>query len=107
VEAGDPVPYIPEQQLLLVGGVQRGAFRSNLSINRVDGVCTQASCGAFEKTEDATLVDLALHYRIGKAWEVYVIAENLLDDIYIAGRQPYGARPGKPRSYNMGLRFDF
>jgi Fe(3+) dicitrate transport protein len=107
VQAGDPVPYIPEQQLLLTAGVERGDFRGNLSINLVDDVCTQASCGAFERTESATLADLALHYRISKSWEVYAIAENLLDEIYIAARQPYGARPGKARSYSMGLRLDF
>lgn len=107
VRAGDPVPYIPEHQALLSAGFERGQFSGNISANYVDSVCTQASCDRFEKTESATLVDLVLRYRLNRSWEFYTIAENLTDEIYIAGREPYGARPNKPRSYILGARYDF
>lgn len=107
VRAGDPVPYIPEHQAWASLGINRGDFSGYLGLNHVDGVCTQANCGAFEKTESATLLDLAVHYRLNEQWKIYLVAENLADETYIAGREPYGARPNKPRSYSLGTRFEF
>ena len=70
-------------------------------------MCTQALCGAFERTEAATIIDLSLHYRLNERWEIYGVAENLADRRYVAGREPYGARTNKPRSFSLGTRFDF
>lgn len=107
VEAGDPVPYVPENQGLLTIGVENDALAIWLSANYVDAVCTRASCSAFEKTEAATLLDLAMHYRFSENWMAYVNAENLTDKLYIASREPYGARANKPRAYHAGVRFSF
>jgi len=107
VRAGDPVPYVPEHQGLLTLGAVSDRLSFWLSANYVDSVCTQARCGAFERTESATLLDLAVHWRLDEAWSLYANAENVTDDLYIAGREPYGARPNKPRAFNAGVRFDF
>ena len=107
VMKGDPVPYIPNQQARASLGAEFGKFAGYISYTFVDGVCTQAACGAFEKTEAAHLFDLGLHYRLNERWEIYGIGENLADEVYIAGRDPYGARPDKSRSFTMGVRFDF
>lgn len=107
VEAGDPVPYVPENQGLLTLGMQGNQFAAWLSLNHVDSVCTKASCGPFEQTDSATLLDLALNYSINDQWSLYANAENLTDELYIAGREPYGARSNKPRAYNAGVRFEF
>lgn len=107
VMKGDPVPYIPEHTARASFGAEFRNFAGYLSYTHVAGVCTQAACGAFEKTESANLLDLGLHYRINRSWEIYGVVENLTDEIYIAGRDPYGARPDKSRSYAVGVRFDF
>ena len=104
---GDPVPYIPRHQAWASFGMEKGPVSVYLSANYVDSVCTQASCGRYESTESATLFDLAVHYRFNEQWEIYTVAENLSDELYIAGREPYGARPNKPRSFTLGARFDF
>ena len=70
-------------------------------------VCTEASCDAFQETESATLFDIAGHYRFNDSWELYALVENLADEIYIAARDPYGARPNKPRTFMLGAKFDF
>jgi Fe(3+) dicitrate transport protein len=107
VSKGDPVPYIPEQQLWASIGLERGPWSLYLSGNHVDSVCTEASCGAFERTESATIVDFAAHYQFNNNIEVYGVVENLTDDMYIASRNPYGARPNKPRSFTLGLKYAF
>lgn len=107
VRRGDPVPYIPEHQLWASVGAEHGPFTAMLSVTHSDSVCTRASCDELERTESGTVLDLALHYRIGEQWTLYGAVENLADEVFIAGREPYGARPNKPRSWVLGARFDY
>ena len=55
----------------------------------------------------ATLFDAALHYRISDRFEVYGLVENMTDQNRITSRDPYGARPGKPRTFMAGVKFAF
>jgi len=107
VQKGDPVPYVPNNQAWASLGLEGGPWSFYLSANYVGSVCTEASCGEYEKTESATIFDLAAHYRISENWELYAVAENLTDEIYIAARDPYGARPNKPRTFTAGAKFNF
>ena len=107
VNKGDPVPYVPENQLWASLGLEKDAWSFHASANYVGSVCTEASCGAFEKTESATIFDLSAHYRINDSWRLYALVENLSDEIYVAARDPYGARPNKPRTFLMGVKFGF
>jgi Fe(3+) dicitrate transport protein len=107
VEKGDPVPYVPDNQLWASLGLQGGPWSFYASVNYVDSVCTRASCEQFEETESATIFDLSAHYQINDSWELYGLVENLADELYIAGREPYGARPNKPRTFMLGAKFIF
>ena len=107
VSKGDRVPYVPENQLWTSLGLLRGPWSFFVSANYTDSVCTKASCGAFEKSESAMIFDLAAHYRLGERWEVFGVIENLADELFVAARTPYGARPNKPRSFTAGLKVDF
>ena len=107
VEKGDPVPYVPGQQLWASLGIQGGPWSFRVSGNYVISVCTRASCDEFEKTDSAMIFDLSAHYEINQDWELYSLVENLADETYIAGRDPYGARPNKPRTFMLGVKFAF
>ncbi len=107
VRKGDPVPYVPDHQAFASVGLEKGDWSGYLGVSYVDETCTQASCDAFEKTAARTLFDLGLHYQLNPKLEVYAVIENLTDKEYIAGRQPYGARPGAPRTGKLGVRWDF
>ncbi|NNL96559.1 MAG: TonB-dependent receptor [Xanthomonadales bacterium] len=107
VTAGDPVPYIPDHQLFASIGFSLGPWSAHLSGSYVDAVCTVATCGAFERTESSTTFDLGVQYRTGSNIEWYAAVENLTSELSIAGRQPYGARPGKDRSWLLGARIRF
>jgi Fe(3+) dicitrate transport protein len=107
VRRGDPVPYVPENQLWASIGLERGAWSFFLSGNHLGSVCTEASCGEFEETESATLFDLSAHYRISDALELYGVVENLTDELYIASRDPYGVRPNKPLTFMLGAKLGF
>lgn len=106
VSAGDRLPYIPRHQFLLSLGLERGKWSAYLNTNYVDDTCVRASCGAFERTENILLMDLAAHYRMGPRMTVYAKLDNLTSEQTIVARQPYGARPNKDRTLGFGLRVD-
>lgn len=107
VSSGDPVPYIPDNQLFVSLGIEHGPWSGYLSGSYVDAVCTMASCGPFQVTDSSTILDLGVHYQVNNNLELFTIAENLAGQLRISGRQPYGARPGKDRSWTLGARLDF
>lgn len=107
VSAGDPIPYIPEQQLQLSVGVQADKWAAYLNASYVDEVCVRASCGPFEKTDSSTTVDLSGNYQLSNNVQLFARVENLAGEENILGRQPYGARPNKDRSASLGVRLAF
>ncbi len=107
VSSGDPVPYIPDHQLFVSLGIEHGLWSAYLSGSYVDSVCTLARCGVFEQTDPSTTLDLGVHYQVKDNLELFTVVENLAGQLQIAGRQPYGARPGKDRNWLLGARLDF
>jgi Fe(3+) dicitrate transport protein len=53
------------------------------------------------------LFDASAHYQISSDWKVYALVENMTDQLEIVAREPYGARPGKPRTFMLGTSFSF
>ena len=107
VRRGDPLPYLPKQQVHAVLGVLRGATEANLALHYVDEVCARASCGDFEKTDSALTVDLAASWRLNARLALFARIENLTRSTAILGRHPYGARPNKDRAVAAGVRAKF
>ncbi len=107
VSRGDPIPYIPEHQLWLQAGIEAPRWSTYLSANYIDEVCTRASCGAFEQTDDSLTIDVIGSFLVSEALTVYGRVENLTDEEDILGRQPYGARPNRTRTTSLGLRYAF
>ena len=107
VSRGDSVPYVPDHQAFLSVGLEKGEWSAYVSANYTDNVCTQASCQRFEQTDASTVFDLGVHYRVNAGLELYAAVENLTRQLDIVARQPYGARPGKDRSWILGARYDF
>lgn len=107
VNVGDPIPYIPETQFQLAFGLERGVWQANLNVSYVDEVCTRASCGTFERTDDALTLDVAGQYLYSDGLKFFGRIENATDEQDILGRQPYGARPNKGRTASIGVELNF
>lgn len=105
VTKGDPIPYIPEQQYNLSVGLLVNKWSGYLNASYVDETCVRASCGAFEKTDDAITLDVSAHYAVSDRVKVYGKVENINGTEDIMGRQPYGARPNKDRTATLGVSF--
>ena len=103
VRAGDPLPYIPAQQLHATLGIEKGRWSADAALNYVDAVCVYAACGAFERTDAALTVDVAAHYAFRADASLFLRIENVSDAHDIVGRHPYGARPNKGRTAAVGV----
>lgn len=103
VNKGDPIPYLPESQFHLTGGLVKQPFEGYLSLTRVGDVCVRSSCGMFEKVESGVTVDLAGNYSFNDSLTLFARVENLLKNDAIASRHPYGARPNKARTVSVGM----
>ncbi len=87
---------------------QKGTSRSRMS----QRVARRAEAGsgpipALELIDARVLVDLALSYQVHENVRAFFTIENLFDEVYVAARRPYGARPGKPRAVFGGLTATF
>ena len=107
VGEGDPIPYIPDHQLSATLGLLRGPLEAHVGLHYVDAVCVRASCGEFEKTDDAFTVDVALTWALNDRVDLFARVENLTRSQSILGRHPYGARPNKDRTAALGVRLGF
>lgn len=107
VSAGDPIPYLPENQLRVSLGLEQGNWSSYLSANYIDEVCVRASCSAFEQTDSSLTLDISSNYQFSDNIVLFGRVENLSSEEDIMGRQPYGARPNKDRTVSVGARLSF
>ena len=103
VSAGDPIPYIPSNQLNATVGLVTYRWSMHLSANYVDEVCVRASCAPFEATQDTLAFDLAGRFEVNDRIALFARIENLTDSDDIVSRHPYGARPNKARTAALGF----
>lgn len=110
VTAGDELPYVPRHQLTISAGLHGNKWAADVVMNYVSVSRAVAGAGSIpnlETIDGRVLVDLALSYQVHKKVRVFATIENLFDEIYVAARRPYGARPGKPRAVFGGLTATF
>jgi Fe(3+) dicitrate transport protein len=106
VESGDELPYIPGNMLLATAGLRDDRWGATVSAAWVDDMRSVAGQGAIaesELIEAHWVVDLAGGFDVTPNFSLNARIENLLDETYLAARRPAGARPGRPRSFFMGL----
>ncbi|MDR9437014.1 MAG: TonB-dependent receptor [Thiohalophilus sp.] len=110
VEPGDEMPYLPQHQLTAGIGVEHTSWRVDLAAKYMGEMRTVAGQGgvpADEKVDSHVVFDLGGDYRFAENSKVYLTVENLLDETYAVARRPAGVRPGKPRTFMLGLKHDF
>ena len=110
VEAGDALPYLPENQLTLDIGIAANDWQVNLITRYISKMKEAAGDDVLlsdVSTEALTVVDFAASYELGEMGNVYFKVDNVLDDQKIVSHRPYGARPSKPRTAVIGYQYSF
>jgi Fe(3+) dicitrate transport protein len=107
VEPGDRLPYLPEHQLHGSVGLSRDDWSLRLAAVYNGAMRTRAGQGALEQglaTDAFMTLNLSGEYQIGPWASVYASVQNLTDERYVVAREPAGARPGLPRTLQLGVR---
>lgn len=110
IKVGDELAYVPQHRLNAQLGIERNAWKANLSYlyqSEMRDTPGQGSIADNEIIDAYSVVDLSASYQMMPALQVYGTVDNLLGNDYVVASMPYGYRPGKPRSANLGLKYKF
>ncbi|CCQ11640.1 TonB-dependent receptor; Outer membrane receptor for ferrienterochelin and colicins [Pseudoalteromonas luteoviolacea B = ATCC 29581] len=115
VKEGDNLPYLPKHQFTFNVGLKAALWELTMAVKYVSSMDEIAGtlannpnlALAGEKTDSTTIVDLAASYNLEKYGKLYFTVDNVFDEISIVSRRPYGARPGKPRQFVVGYKYQF
>ncbi len=107
---GDTLPFVPRHQLTLITGLEGPRWSLQALTNYVSDTRTKAGQGAIptaELVEARTVVDLAGTVTVADDVRLFAEVLNLFDNEYAVARQPYGLRPGRPRTVFGGVAITF
>lgn len=109
---GDKLKSVPENTLSVRAGLEHPSGWNNYAVAKyIDKMCSVTGCNSnsndFDETESLFTVDLTSHYNLSKNSEVFVKAENILNQQRIVSRTPDGARPNKPITLTLGINHKF
>jgi Fe(3+) dicitrate transport protein len=110
VDKGDSLPYIPEHQFSVSAGIETPVWLLNLTARYTDRMRTVAGQGDFtdlESTDASIVLDANAEYEVTRGLRLFVNANNLLDEQYVAARRPSGVRPGAPQAVFAGIKVAF
>jgi len=108
VEAGDELPYIPEQQLRAMTGIVGERWRVNVGASYVDDMRTVAGQGPVApagRIGSHVVWDFLASWEFSESFSTYLKVDNLFDETYVAAKRPAGMRPGLPRTAYLGLTY--
>ena len=110
IEAGDELPYLPENQLTLNVGLLSDNWEVNVIARYIDEML-EASGDNLSltgvTTEALTVVDLSASYHINDNGKLYFKLDNVFDEQEIVSRRPFGARPSKAQQFFAGYQYSF
>ncbi|OBT08462.1 TonB-dependent receptor [Shewanella sp. UCD-FRSSP16_17] len=110
IEAGDELPYLPENQISVNLGLVSNQWDVNMIVRYIGEMLEASGDGVVlsgSKTEALTVVDMSASYNFNEYGLVYVKADNVFDTQEIVSRRPYGARPSKPQQFQIGYQYRF
>ncbi len=110
IEQGYEIGYLPEHRLNVQVGIARDNWKLNTSLlyqSEMRNVPGEGSIDEADLIEAHTIVDLSASYQYLQSLQFYGTIDNVFDEQYVAGVKPYGFRPGKPRSINVGAKYSF
>lgn len=107
VRNGDPLPYVPDFQYAFTFGTEYGRFKQDTAIIFQGRMFDQSVQVNREEVPSYGVVDWSGRYELNESSVVFAKADNLLGRDYVAALRPFGYRPGKPRSFMVGLSYAF
>lgn len=104
---GDPLPYAPELIFSVNIGLEKGSWSHRL-VTQHTGLQYDQSVDTDRFIVPAfTVFDFFSNYKLNENESINFRADNLLGTQYVVSFRPFGARPGKPQSFQLSYRYTF
>ncbi|MBU2881449.1 TonB-dependent receptor [Psychrosphaera sp. B3R10] len=110
IEKGDPVPYLPNNQFALNVGLETTTWQLSAIIKYTSDMPEAAGDNVSLSglsTDASTVVDINANYSLPGGHTLYLKIDNILDDVALVSRRPFGARPSKPQQFFVGYKYQF
>jgi Fe(3+) dicitrate transport protein len=110
IKPGYQIAYLPEHRLNFQATMQFDRWGTNASMlyqSDMRHAPGEGDINVADKVPDYAVFDLAANYQLVANGQVYVSIDNLLGKEYVVAAKPYGYRPGKPQSINIGIKYQF
>ncbi|GAB3382689.1 TonB-dependent receptor [Spongiibacter taiwanensis] len=110
VEAGDELPYIPEQIARLQLGAKATRWEAYVAFSyqsEMRDVAGSEPIGQVTHTDAYTTVDASASWFVDQNWTLQLSVDNLLDEEAVVSLRPFGARPNKPRTLRLRVKYAF
>lgn len=105
IQVGDQIPYLPRHQGTLGAGIQHERFRFNATATFVAAMREQGGSGHTGFwTDRQAFLDLSGEVRVHQRIHLTMRLENVTNSRPIVAHRPYGARPYRPLTAQLGLR---
>lgn len=104
---GDRIPFIAEHQFNVRITMEGSRGNVSLNMNHMGSMASTAGTGASDVDTQIpafTVLDLSGTYRMKQQVELFGTVQNLADHTYMVSLVPAGARPGLPRTVQVGVR---
>ena len=110
VSKGHALPYMPEHQLSLELGLGTDKWRM-AALFKYQSAMAEAAGTGIElqglRTDEIVQLDLSAWYQMTASTKLYAKLDNATDERHLVSRRPFGARPGKPRQWQVGMKLQF
>ncbi|WP_415061122.1 TonB-dependent receptor family protein [Bdellovibrio sp.] len=107
IKSGDPLPYVPEAQYSLGVGTQYKKYSQEVILSWTGKMYDQTVAKDRQEIPAYGVVDWTMKYQYLPQGSVYARVDNILDNDYLVSLRPFGARPGKARSFLVGVKHTF
>ncbi len=110
VAEGDELPYLPQHIGRASAKLLAGPWELSAAVRGQVQVREQPGQGAIDAglhSDGYALLDLALGRRLRDATLVQLLIGNATNEAAIVSHRPFGARPNRPRSFSVRLKYAF
>ncbi len=107
VRSGDPLPYVPTSQYSLSVGTEYGRYKQDITFVHQSKVFDQSASAGRQEIAPFGIVDWAGEYSLSKKSRLLAKVDNILGREYAVAARPFGLRPGKPQSFQVGWVYRF
>ena len=110
IEQGYRIGYLPEHRLNAQFGLIKGDWKLNSSLlyqSEMRNIPGIGSIPDSDLVEAHAVLDMSASYQYLPGLQFYSTIDNVLAEEYVAGVKPYGFRPGKTRTVNIGVKYQF